>query len=483
MRSVDRRVQCSCGECRSSVYGTGVDRRVQCSCGACRGIVYGTGVDRRVQCSCGACRGSVYGTGVDRRVQRLCIAGHHRVSRVRQANIPIEKTDHPTIKLWMGKYVRGSGDLSSANQLRREYVPRCREVMKAEIKAHLEGKPVVIFCDETTDRNGNCVFAVLLGTLEGGVTQQLYLGSCSYLDAAVCLGFAPYMILCTSTLQTAVFVCENCVVITNPIVELQSKSAPKAHLLFTRLEAVLTKCDLVSKGHFGGKENLLLGALPFKKKEDLVIILKMCGSKSHMKLSKYVDSTGANKLFGEEKPLPVHPTEIRTTSISPSSAVEINTTSALANYATEAGRSLVFFVVALAVVTAMPQKLDEPIPIVKQSSNISPEGAYEYSYETGNGIAADETGVLHKAANPEDGSVVVAEGRYSWTAPDGKLYSVTYKADENGFQNLSGGCQAFTFKSGVATPLIEIRSLIGSVILRRRICRCLRQFGSENIIR
>nr|CAD7438284.1 unnamed protein product [Timema bartmani] len=39
---------------------------------------------------------------------------------------------------------------------------------------------------------------------------------------------------------------------------------------------------------------------------------------------------------GEEKPPPVHPTEIRT-SISPSSAVELNTTSALANYATEAG--------------------------------------------------------------------------------------------------------------------------------------------------
>nr|CAD7196124.1 unnamed protein product [Timema douglasi] len=37
-----------------------------------------------------------------------------------------------------------------------------------------------------------------------------------------------------------------------------------------------------------------------------------------------------------EKPPPVHPTEIRT-SISPSSAVELNTTSALANYATEVG--------------------------------------------------------------------------------------------------------------------------------------------------
>ncbi|CAG2058077.1 unnamed protein product [Timema podura] len=41
-------------------------------------------------------------------------------------------------------------------------------------------------------------------------------------------------------------------------------------------------------------------------------------------------------LLLKEKPPPVHPTEIRT-SISPSSAVGLNTTSALANYATEAG--------------------------------------------------------------------------------------------------------------------------------------------------
>nr|CAD7601290.1 unnamed protein product [Timema genevievae] len=43
--------------------------------------------------------------------------------------------------------------------------------------------------------------------------------------------------------------------------------------------------------------------------------------------------------LGHEKPPPVHPTEIRT-SISPSSAVGLNTTSALANYATEAEAKL-----------------------------------------------------------------------------------------------------------------------------------------------
>nr|CAD7259856.1 unnamed protein product [Timema shepardi] len=47
-----------------------------------------------------------------------------------------------------------------------------------------------------------------------------------------------------------------------------------------------------------------------------------------------------NTFMFEEKPLPVHPTEIRN-SVSPSSVVELNTTSTLANYATEAANALV----------------------------------------------------------------------------------------------------------------------------------------------
>jgi hypothetical protein len=84
----------------------------------------------------------------------------------------------------MDKYVKGAGDLPTSSHLRRDYVPRVGEAVKKEIKDKLAGKPVVIFCDETTDRMGNCVFAVLFGTVEGKVTQQLYLGSCTYLEAA-----------------------------------------------------------------------------------------------------------------------------------------------------------------------------------------------------------------------------------------------------------------------------------------------------------
>nr|CAD7568710.1 unnamed protein product [Timema californicum] len=54
---------------------------------------------------------------------------------------------------------------------------------------------------------------------------------------------------------------------------------------------------------------------------------------SHVNTAVKMSSSSSDK---REKPPPVHPTEIRT-SISPSSAVELNTTSVLANYATEAG--------------------------------------------------------------------------------------------------------------------------------------------------
>nr|CAD7603752.1 unnamed protein product [Timema genevievae] len=53
--------------------------------------------------------------------------------------------------------------------------------------------------------------------------------------------------------------------------------------------------------------------------------------------AKLAYALGMTESQVKEKPPPVHPTEIRT-SISPSSAVGLNTTSALANYATEAGQ-------------------------------------------------------------------------------------------------------------------------------------------------
>lgn len=51
-----------------------------------------------------------------------------------------------------------------------------------------------------------------------------------------------------------------------------------------------------------------------------------------------------------------------------------------------------------------------------------------FSYETGNGISAQEQGALK---NPE---AMEAQGSFQYTAPDGSAIQVTYVANEEGFQ-------------------------------------------------
>lgn len=55
------------------------------------------------------------------------------------------------------------------------------------------------------------------------------------------------------------------------------------------------------------------------------------------------------------------------------------------------------------------------------------------SFETGNGIIAEESGFLKNAGNPETEAQVV-QGSSSYTSPEGHQIRLTYVADENGFQ-------------------------------------------------
>lgn len=56
-----------------------------------------------------------------------------------------------------------------------------------------------------------------------------------------------------------------------------------------------------------------------------------------------------------------------------------------------------------------------------------------YSFETGDGIKREESGHLENAGNPEQEAQVV-EGSFSYTADDGSVINLKYKADEGGFQ-------------------------------------------------
>lgn len=54
------------------------------------------------------------------------------------------------------------------------------------------------------------------------------------------------------------------------------------------------------------------------------------------------------------------------------------------------------------------------------------------SYETSNGIRADEQGYLKNPGTQSEAQVM--QGSYSYTGPDGIVYTITYIADENGFR-------------------------------------------------
>lgn len=63
--------------------------------------------------------------------------------------------------------------------------------------------------------------------------------------------------------------------------------------------------------------------------------------------------------------------------------------------------------------------------ILRFENEVGVEG-FNYAFETDNGITAEETAVA------TDG--VQARGAFSYTGDDGKVYSVTYTADEGGYQ-------------------------------------------------
>lgn len=88
----------------------------------------------------------------------------------------------------------------------------------------------------------------------------------------------------------------------------------------------------------------------------------------------------------------------------------------------------------VAAAQSAPQALQaptEPIPILKDDSQINGDGSYQFAYETANGISADEKGELKKVGEVDAISV---QGEYKYPSENGEIISLTYIADENGFQ-------------------------------------------------
>lgn len=74
----------------------------------------------------------------------------------------------------------------------------------------------------------------------------------------------------------------------------------------------------------------------------------------------------------------------------------------------------------------------EPIPIVRQDTDVGFDGSYHSAFETGNGITIEEHGVL-KNAGVKDAEAEEVVGSVSYTAPDGTPVYLKYVANENGY--------------------------------------------------
>lgn len=75
----------------------------------------------------------------------------------------------------------------------------------------------------------------------------------------------------------------------------------------------------------------------------------------------------------------------------------------------------------------------EPVPILKQTSDVLPDGSFHWSYESGDRTQQEQTGSVKAGPTPDE-SIASVQGSASWFDLEGKPHELTYVADENGFQ-------------------------------------------------
>lgn len=96
---------------------------------------------------------------------------------------------------------------------------------------------------------------------------------------------------------------------------------------------------------------------------------------------------------------------------------------------------MIAFVACIAVVSAAgvaPASSADAQAETLRSESVMEDDSYHYSFETSNGIKAQSAGQLKSV--DKDSAAIVAQGDYSYTAPDGQEVKITYIADENGYQ-------------------------------------------------
>ena len=72
--------------------------------------------------------------------------------------------------------------------------------------------------------------------------------------------------------------------------------------------------------------------------------------------------------------------------------------------------------------------------ILKSDTSNDGQGGFHWSFEASDGTKAEQEGHTVPPMSDSTDSIQVIQGSYSYVGPDGKTYSLTYIADQNGFQ-------------------------------------------------
>ncbi|CAK1598379.1 unnamed protein product [Parnassius mnemosyne] len=93
-----------------------------------------------------------------------------------------------------------------------------------------------------------------------------------------------------------------------------------------------------------------------------------------------------------------------------------------------------FIVAALFVAAALaaPANPDADAQILRYDNDNIGVGPFGYAFETSNGISQSEQGDLKNVGTDDEG--IEVRGQYSYVGDDGVTYTVTYIANEKGFQ-------------------------------------------------
>ncbi|XP_068625756.1 endocuticle structural glycoprotein ABD-4-like [Battus philenor] len=87
------------------------------------------------------------------------------------------------------------------------------------------------------------------------------------------------------------------------------------------------------------------------------------------------------------------------------------------------------FIAVLSLATVMAQNVEKILR--NDFDGPHADGSYRWALQTEGGIYHEQRGSLQQVASEEPSLVV--EGQYQYTAPDGQVINVLYKADANGF--------------------------------------------------